>query len=102
MAHLKKSIVQVKSETNCLFHALINAIAKVTNDTNYSAYRKEWKIYPKVDQLLATTGISLDNCGGILELESFQDHFRHYKIVVYTGLNCDEIMLQGRVNQQKD
>ena len=55
------------------------------------------KIYPKVDQLLATTGISLDNGGGIPELERFQDHFRHYKIVVYTGLHCDKIMFEGRV-----
>ena len=58
---------------------------------------KGWKIYPKVEQLLATKGISLDNGGDIPELERFQDHFRHYKIVVYTGLNCDEIMFEGRV-----
>ncbi len=78
MAHLKKSIVQVKSATNCLAHALIIAIAKVTNDPNYAAYRKGRKIYPKLNQLLATTGISLDNGAGIPELERFQDHFRHY------------------------
>ena len=39
MAHLKKSIVHVKSEKNGLAHALIIAIAKVTNDQNYAAYR---------------------------------------------------------------
>ncbi len=50
---------------------------------------------PKVDQLLVTTGISCDNGGGIPEC--FQDHFRQYKIVVYTGLNCDEIMFEGHV-----
>ena len=92
MAHLKKSIVQVRTETSCLAHALIIAIAKLTNDPNYTAYRKGRKIYPKLDQLLAETGISLDNGGGIPELQRFQDHFRQYKIVVYTGLNCDEIM----------
>ena len=97
MAHLKKSIVEVKSETNCLAHALIIAIAKVTKDPNYKAYMQGRKLYPRVDQLLAATGISLDNCGGIPELEGFQDQFRHYKIVVYTGLNCDEIMYEGRV-----
>ena len=43
------------------------------------------------------TGISLDNGGGVPEIERFQDHFRHYKIVVYTGLNSDEIMFEGRV-----
>ena len=64
LAHLKKSIVQVKSETNCLAHALIIAIAKVTNEPNYAAYRKGRKIFPKVDQLLTTKCISLDNGGG--------------------------------------
>ena len=38
MAHLRKSIVQVKSETNCLAHALIIAIAKLTNNPSYKAY----------------------------------------------------------------
>ena len=65
MAHLKKSIIEVKTETNCLAHALIIAIAKLTNDSNYKAYRQRRKIYPKVAQLLATTGISLGNGGGI-------------------------------------
>ena len=85
MAHLKKRILEVKIETNCLARALIIAIAKLTNDSNYKAYRQGRKVYPKVDQLLATTGISLDNGGGNTELERFQDHFRQYKIVVYTG-----------------
>ena len=56
------------------------------------------KLYPEVDRLLAATDISLDSGGGIPELERFQDHFRQYKIVVYTGLNCDEIMFEGRVD----
>ena len=32
MAHLKRSIVEVKAEENCLAHALIIAIARVDND----------------------------------------------------------------------
>ena len=40
MAPLKKSIVQVKTETNCLTHALIIAIANLTNNPNYKAYIK--------------------------------------------------------------
>ena len=96
MAHLKSSILRVKSETNCLAHALIIAIAKASNDPNYEAYRKGRIIYPRVAQLLAATGISLD--GGIPVLERFQDHFRHYRIVVYTGLNCEDIMFEGRVD----
>jgi hypothetical protein len=87
MAHLKKSIIEVKAETNCLAHALVIAIAKATNDPDYVAYRKGRKIHPVVDNLLATTGINLENGGGIPELERFQEHFDQYKIVVYTGLN---------------
>ena len=97
MAHLKKRILQVKAEMNCLAHALIIAITKLTKDRNYKAYIQGRKIYPKVDQLLAATGISLDNGAGIPKLERFQEHFRQYKIVVYTGLNCEEIMFEGHV-----
>ena len=97
MAHLKTSIIEVKTETNSLAHALIIAIAKLTNDPYYRAYRMGRKIYPKVSQLLETTGISLDNGREIPDLECFQDHFRQYKIVVYAVLNCDEIMFEGRV-----
>jgi len=39
MAHLKKSIVEVKTGDNCLAHALEIAVAKVENDPNYKAYR---------------------------------------------------------------
>ena len=76
MAHLNKSIVQVNTETNCLAHSIIIAIAKLTNESNYNAYMKVRKIYHKVGQLLAKTGISLHNGGGIPEPEHFQDHFR--------------------------
>ena len=102
MAHLKKRTMEVKTETNCLAHALIVAIAKLTNDPYYKAYRKGLKIYPKADRLLATRRISLGNGGGIQEIERFQDHFRQYKIVVYTGLNCDEILFEGASNHSKD
>ena len=37
MAHLKRSIIEVKAEKNCLAYALIIAIAKVTNDPDYKA-----------------------------------------------------------------
>ena len=41
--------------------------------------------------------MSLDNGGGIPELERYQEHFRQFKIVLYTGLNCDQIMFEGLV-----
>ena len=34
LANLKRSMVKVKSETNFLAHALIFAIARITNDLN--------------------------------------------------------------------
>jgi hypothetical protein len=96
MAHLQRSIIEVKTETNCLAHVLIIAIPKITRDPNYKAYMQGRKIHPVVHNLLATTGISLEYGGGIPELQKFQDHFTQYKIVVYTGLNCDSIMFEGR------
>jgi len=48
MAHLKRSIVEVKAEQNCLAHALVITIAKVDNDPNYKAYRHGRKIRPVV------------------------------------------------------
>ena len=66
LAHLKKIIVKVKSETNCLAHALIIAIAIITNDGNYKSYHDGRKIGPVVRQLLESTGINLDQ-GGVSE-----------------------------------
>jgi len=44
MAQLKKSILEVKTENNSLGWALIIAIARVDNDSNYKSYRDGWKI----------------------------------------------------------
>jgi hypothetical protein len=96
IAHLKRSIVEVEAEGNCLAHALVIAIAKVTNDPNYKAYIQGRKILPAVQNLLETTGINLDNGGGIPELIRFQKHFKEYRIVVYEGLNCDQIIFYGQ------
>jgi hypothetical protein len=97
IAHLKRTIIEVKVETNCLAHALIIAVATITKDPNYKTYMKGRKTHNVIDNLLATTGINLENGGGIPELERFQDHFDQYKIVVYTGLHCDSIMYEGQV-----
>jgi hypothetical protein len=102
MAHLKKSIVQLRAETNCLAHAMVIAISRLENDKNYKSYRQGRKILPKVDNLLKATGVDLSEGGGLPELEMFQLYFRdRYKIVVYTGLNCDSIMYEGRVDAPK-
>jgi hypothetical protein len=96
-AHLKTSIIEIKAEKNCLAHALIIAIAKLTNDPNYKAYCQGRKIQPVVDKLLETTGINRDSGAGSPQLIRFQDSFPQYKIVVYVGLNCDSIMFEGQV-----
>jgi hypothetical protein len=101
MAHLKRSIVEVRAEENCLAHAIVIAIAKLTNDPSYNAYRRGWKIFPAVQNLLETTGINLDNGGGIPELIRFQEHFKEYRIVVYEGLNCGQILFEGQVESPK-
>ena len=44
MAHLKRSIEEMKAEKNCLVHALEIAVARVTNDPDYETYRKGRKI----------------------------------------------------------
>jgi len=101
MAHLKTSIIEVKAEVNCLAHALIIAIARVGKDSKYDSYRRGWKTRPVVRDLLETTGIDLASVGGITDLARFQEHFREYKIVVYEGLRCDNIMFEGRVESVK-
>ena len=35
LAHLKAIIVKLKAATDCLAHALVIVIAKITNDPNY-------------------------------------------------------------------
>jgi hypothetical protein len=101
MAHLKRSILEVKAADNCLAHAILIAIARVNNDSNYNAYRKGRKIRPAVENLLETTGIDLSKGAGIPELARFQEYFCDYKIVVYRGPNCDNIMFEGTVESPK-
>jgi len=73
MAHLKKGIVEVKTEENCLAHALVIAVAKVENYPNYKSYINGWKIRHAVQTLLDETGINLSNGGGIHELLDFKN-----------------------------
>jgi hypothetical protein len=101
MAHLQRSIVAVHAKENCLAHAIVIAIAKVTNDPNYNAYRRGRKIFPAVQTLLEKTGINVDNGGGIPELIRFQEHFKEYRTVVYDGLNCGQILFDGKIVSPK-
>jgi hypothetical protein len=93
--------VNVKTETNCLAHALVIAIAKITDDPNYKSYRDGWKIGPVFQRLLDATSINLDRGGGIRELAQFQEYFKDYRIVVFSGFNCEDIIFDGRVQTEK-
>jgi hypothetical protein len=97
MAHIKEALSKSKQK-RIVWPMLIIAIAKATNDPNYKAYRQGRKIHTVVQDLLTTTGIDLSHGAGIAEIESFQDHFSQYKLVVYEGLNCDSIVFEGRVD----
>ena len=50
---------------------------------------------------MQTTGIDLQNGGGIPELRRFQDHFSEYRIVVYGGLDCGDIIYDGQGTSEK-
>ena len=71
MAHLKKSIIEVKAENKCLAHALLIAISRINNNSNYNSYRRGYKIRPAVQNLLEKTDIHLTKSGGIPELVTF-------------------------------
>jgi len=101
MAHLNRSIIEVKAEYNCLAYALIIAISRINIDANYNSYRRGRRIGPAVQNLLETTGIDLTDSAGIPELVRFQEYFHEYKIVVYQGLGYDSIMFEGRVESSK-
>jgi hypothetical protein len=55
MAHLKRSVVEVKASENCLAHAIIIAKAKLENDPDYKAYVQGRNIRPVVQKLLDKT-----------------------------------------------
>ena len=46
MAHLKRSIVDVKDEENCLAHALIIAISRVNKDPKYESIARDTRYVP--------------------------------------------------------
>ena len=54
-----------------------------------------------VHRLLETKCIDLYNGAVIPELRRFQEHFHKYKVVVYSGLNCESIMYQEHVDFNK-
>jgi len=101
MAHLKRSIIEGRAEENCLAHARIIAIARFEKDPKYDSYRRGCRIIPVVNHLLQMTGIDLTDGGGIRELSQFQEHIKQYRIVVYGGLNCEDVIFDGQSESEK-
>jgi len=81
MAHVRNGIIEVKAETNCLAHARILAIARLTKDPNYNSYRREWKILPDVQHLLQTTEINLQNGDGSTKSSNSKTTFQSTKLM---------------------
>ena len=101
MAHLKRSIVEVQSEENCLSHALIIAFSRLEKDPKYNSYRSGFRIRPVVQTLLKTTGIDLSNGAESPELVRFPEHFREYKIFVSHGLSWEDIMFEEQADSTR-
>jgi len=93
--------VRLKSETNCRVHALIIAIAKISDDTNYKSYLDGWKLDPVIHRLRESAGINLDRGGVIRELNQFQEYFKEYRIVVFSGFNFEDTMFDEQVQKKK-
>ena len=102
ISHLKRSVVEVRAEENCLTHALIIAIAKLDKDSIYAAFRKGRKKGHVVRTLFETTGIYLSNGAAIPEIVRFHEHIREYNVVVYHCLKCGNIMFVGKVDSAKN
>jgi len=89
MVHLERSIMEVKTKANCLAHALLIAVTRVTNDPDYKAYRQgEKSCLGSVNCCRRRASISVKK-GGSLNSQ--------YRIVLYTSLRCDSIVFDGQV-----
>jgi hypothetical protein len=93
----KISITGVKVETNCLAHALIIAIVKITKDPNYALYRKGYKINQVRDNLLATTDTDLRNGEVFPNSRSFNIISANIKSLFILAKIANSIMFEGKV-----
>jgi len=64
MVYLKLSIIEVKAKTDCLAHALIIAIARITNDPDYNSYRLGYKILQRFN-IYYRQQVSIYNTGEV-------------------------------------
>jgi hypothetical protein len=74
MAHLKKSKLEVKAIENCLAHALVIAVARVTNDADYKGYRQGRIILPRF--------VSCCRCQASILVEEVESrNYRHFSVI---------------------
>jgi len=71
---IKKIIVTVKADLNCLAYALLIAVARVNGDSKYQLYGHIKGLKKPVEDLLKASGVDLSNGGDIEELRQFQEH----------------------------
>ncbi|XP_054287287.1 uncharacterized protein LOC129003084 [Macrosteles quadrilineatus] len=85
--HKRKGIVAIKNTDNlCLPRAIVVAKAKVKNNPEFQAIRKDrrGRQLNRARKLMQKARVEIPEEGaGILELQKFQDHLKKYKITVY-------------------
>jgi hypothetical protein len=84
LSAIKKSILTVKAAFLCLAHALIIAMAKVNDDSNFKLYSNGRCLKEPVLELLKASGVDLSNGGGLKNFNSFRSTFRITKLLCLT------------------
>lgn len=102
---LKRSILHILGREHCLPKALIIAQLKVDGSPEYDRVRRRMSrlLEQKILDLLVAVGIpnNPSQAYGINELNQFQDYLRDYKIIVYSGRECENIIFEGRSDSPK-
>jgi hypothetical protein len=92
MAHLRKSIVEVKAELSGPYPGYCYCQSKQRSLLqDLQAGTENPAQGPRI-----VAGVDLSRGGGIPELQGFQSHLSQYRRV-YSGLRCDSIMFDGQV-----
>ena len=91
--HKKKSVIAIQNNDDlCLARALVVAIAKVENASNYDYLRKDDRVQEKKARELHTAAnVPLGPCG-IAEVELFQKYLTNYEINIVSGNHDNSII----------
>ena len=74
VVQVKRSIIEVRAEENCLAHALVIAIARLHNDPYYKAYSQGRKIRTVVPRITRDNRYGFEERCRIPEIARFQEH----------------------------